>query len=119
MLRDLGPRLGEVRAFFVSLDPERDTPEKLSQYVRHFHPAIVGLTGSQEQLSRLGRHFNLAYHRRPSARPEDYTLDHTANVYVLDTKGRVARIVPFGLPPEHLRSQVLALLPPAPAAHAR
>ena len=119
MLRKLSPQLRNVQALFVSVDRERDTPERLGQYVRHFHPAIMGLTGSQEQLQRLGQSFQVAYRRQPSAQPENYTLDHTANIYVLDAEGKVARILPFGLPPEHLTNQVLALLPPASSGHSR
>lgn len=110
VLRDLGPRAKEVQALFVSLDPERDSAERLRRYVQHFHPAILGLSGSHVELRRLGQRFKVTHSRRPGADSENYTLDHTANLYLLDAEGRVARIVPFGFPPQHVSRQVLELL---------
>lgn len=110
VLRDLGPRADEVRALFVSLDPERDTRERLREYVQYFHPAIVGLTGSQDQLGHVRRQFKVTYARRHTGDSKTYTVDHTSHIYLLDLEGQVSRIVPLGLPPEHLKAQVLELL---------
>jgi protein SCO1/2 len=109
-LRALGSGVDRVLPLFVSLDPARDTPEVLAQYVGYFHPAIVGVTGPEQELRRLSSSLRAHFTRRGDVAGDRYTLDHTANLYVLDAEGRVASIVPFGLPVDAVRERVAALL---------
>ncbi len=110
VLDSLGDQADEVVPLFISLDPKRDTPELLAAYVRHFHPGIVGLTGEARQLEQAAESFKARFAFRGDTQGDRYTLDHTAHLYLLDARGRVAEIVPFGLPVEHVRGRVLALL---------
>jgi cytochrome oxidase Cu insertion factor (SCO1/SenC/PrrC family) len=111
VMKSLGDRAQSVVPLFVSLDPKRDTPAVLQQYVRYFDPRIIGLTGDKQQLKDVAVRFGVqfAYHGDPSG--DRYTLDHTASLYILDSRGRIASIVPYGLPAEHILQQVIRLLP--------
>jgi len=109
-LRALGTDVDRVAPLFVSLDPARDTPLVLARYVRYFHPAIVGLTGTEQELKRLTSSLSTDFGAQGDTAGDRYTLDHTANLYVLDTQGRVVSIVPFGLPADSVRERIAALL---------
>ena len=58
----------------------------------------------------MGQAFSVTYYRRTRGQSKDYTLDHTASLYLLNAEGRIERMVPFGLPPEHIKTQVLELM---------
>ncbi len=92
-LRDVIEKLGEdgkrVQVLFVTLDPERDTPELLTQYVPVFHPSFLALYGSLEQTARVAKEFKVFYQKVPGPTPGDYSMDHTAGSYVFDPNGRV------------------------------
>jgi len=109
-LRALGTDVDRVAPLFVSLDPARDTPLVLARYVRYFHPAIVGLTGTEQELSRLTSSLSTDFAVHGDVAGDRYTLDHTANLYVLDAQGRVVSIVPFGLPADSVQERIAALL---------
>ena len=99
-LRDVVERLGEdgkrVQVLFVTVDPERDTPELLAQYVPVFHPSFLALYGSLEQTARVAKEFKVFYQKVPGSAPGDYSIDHTAGSYVFDPKGRVRLFVRQG-----------------------
>jgi protein SCO1/2 len=89
LLDALGPEAGAVRALFISVDPRRDTPALLRDYVAHFSPRIVGLTGSETEIAAAARAYR-AYYRiagDPRTNP-DYLVDHSSFVYVMDRTGR-------------------------------
>lgn len=109
-MRTLGTDADRVAPLFVSLDPARDAAPLLAQYVRYFHPAIVGLTGTERELKRLTSSLSTDFDVRGDLAGDRYTLDHTANLYLIDASGQVASIVPFGLPPAFLHDRVLALI---------
>lgn len=79
---------------FLSVDPERDTPAVLKQYVQHFGPPIVGVTGARESLDRFCASLGIAYVKIPGASDADYTVDHSAALVLLDPQGRVAGYFP-------------------------
>ena len=111
LLRVLGPDRDQVQGLFVSVDPARDTPEQLKAYVEYFSPDLIGLSGSEQQL----RVIKEAYHVQSSVyREKDsesrYTVDHTANLYVIDQQGKLASIVPYGFPIDHVLKVVEDLL---------
>ena len=110
-LAALGEDANRVQPLFVSLDPDRDTPRKLRAYVTSFHPRIIGLTGSAQVLKRVAAQYNVRYQFVGRDSQENYTLDHTASFYVVDTAGRLARLLPYGLPPQALVEAVRELLP--------
>lgn len=89
VLRATGDRADEVRVLFVTVDPERDTPEMLKDYLASFDERIVGLSGSKEQTEAIVKSFKVYAKKVPTGDdPEDYTMDHTAIVYLMDKRGR-------------------------------
>ncbi|TCG09735.1 cytochrome c oxidase assembly protein [Paraburkholderia steynii] len=90
-LQQLGPEDAKrVQVLFVTVDPERDTPELLSQYVPAFNPTFVGLRpADQEQLTKVTKDFRVYYAKVPGKTPDSYTMDHTAASYVFDTDGKL------------------------------
>lgn len=85
----LGERGQRVQGVFVSVDPERDTPELLKAYVANFDPSFVALRGSPEQTMAAAKHFKVFYAKVPGKTATSYTIDHTAGAYIFDTRGRV------------------------------
>ncbi len=90
-LQQLGPDDAKrVQVLFVTVDPERDTPELMAQYVPAFNPTFVGLRpGNQEQLTKVTKDFRVYYAKVPGRTPDSYTMDHTAASYVFDTDGKL------------------------------
>lgn len=94
VLRRLGPAADKTAALFISVDPERDTPEKLKDYLTSFHPNVRGLTGTPEEIAAVVKTFR-AYARKEPLPGGGYTMDHTALVYLMDKNGRF--IAPFNM----------------------
>ena len=109
----LGPAAGEVGAFFVSVDPERDTPEQLRGYVELFHPLITGLTGEPEAIAAAAGAFR-AYYERVEHEGGYHTVDHFARTLVLDRDGRLEAAIPFDSPPDVLLGALRPLLETSP-----
>lgn len=97
-LRELGPAADDVDTFFVSLDPDRDTPEMLREYTRYFHPRMRALTGSASDLRRVATLYRVRYEFVGKGKVERYTMDHSADLYVIDRRGVLTRMLPHGLP---------------------
>ena len=104
------PELEQVQALFVSLDPDRDDLERLSQYARYFHPRIIGVTGTPEVLNDVARRYRVAFFRVPGSTPEQYTLDHTSRLVLVGRGGEMQRLLPDGTPPEEVASAIRELL---------
>jgi protein SCO1 len=92
--RRLGADADKVAALFITVDPERDTAEKLKDYVQSFHPRIVALTGSQADIDAVTKAYK-AYARKVPLDGGNYTMDHSAIVYLMDRNGRF--VAPFNL----------------------
>ncbi|MFG1318975.1 SCO family protein [Xanthobacter autotrophicus] len=92
ILTALGPDADKAQVFFVSVDPERDTPETLKSYLSSFAPQIRGLTGSPEAVDVIKKEYRV-YSRKVPLTDGDYTMDHTAVVYLMDKSGTF--VAPF------------------------
>lgn len=88
-LQQLGPDAKRVQVLFVTVDPARDTPQVLSQYVKAFDPSFVGLRPSDAQLAKVAKDFRVYYAKVPGKTPDGYTMDHTAASYVFDPSGKL------------------------------
>lgn len=89
----------KVQVVFVSVDPARDTPERLAGYVPFFHPAFRGAAGSPEELARVGKAYGVFYGAEAPpdlAKPEVYNVNHSAYVYLVDKAGRYAALYGHG-----------------------
>lgn len=115
LMRSLGPRSGEVVPLFISVDPRRDTPKRLGEYLAWFHPAIIGLTGSEAQLRRIAKQYGTFFTYQGDTEAGDYEVNHSGSLYLIDRDGKLARIVPYGMPPSQLVESVEALIGPEAA----
>ncbi|MEJ2620523.1 MAG: SCO family protein [Candidatus Thiodiazotropha sp.] len=97
-LKDQTDRL---QGLFISLDPSRDTPQVLRDYVGYFNSGIVGLTGSEAAVDQVARQYRVKYQRREHE-GGGYTIDHSANLYLIDQTGSLAAVIPYGMPAEHI-----------------
>lgn len=86
VLRAAGDKANAVRALFITVDPARDTPEALKSYLSSFDPRIIGLTGTQEEIDAVVKAYR-AYSKRVPTSSGDYTMDHTAIIYLMDKRG--------------------------------
>ena len=101
----------DVRALFITLDPGRDTAERMHQYAEFFHPGIIGLTGSKEEIDGLTARYGVTYERTQS--PESalgYTISHSDTILLLDRDGVLVDRVGNDEGSESLRGKVLQLL---------
>ena len=88
-LDGIGPELAaKVRLVFVSIDPERDTPEIVKDYAGHFRPGTVGLTGTPEQVAGAARSFRIYYRKAAPDEEGDYLVDHSSILFLMDGEGR-------------------------------
>jgi protein SCO1/2 len=90
----LGPDADKVNALFITVDPERDTPEKLKDYLSSFNPRLIGVSGSVDGLAAVAKAYRVYYKKVP-LKDGDYTMDHTAIVYLMDKNGQF--VAPFSL----------------------
>jgi protein SCO1 len=111
----LGRDSGRVQVVFVSVDPERDTTERLRAYVQVFDKSFLGLTGSAAELDPVWKAYGVSIRRENAGgSPHTYGVHHTASVYVVDTEGRLRVMAPFGTPVDDILHDVLVLLAAAP-----
>jgi len=108
--KELGPDGARVQGVFVSVDPERDTPEILKAYVANFGADIVALRGTPDETKAAAKAFKVFYSKVPGKTESSYTIDHTAGEYVFDTKGRIRLFTRYGNGPEALKSDLKILL---------
>ena len=94
--KSLGADGDRVQGVFVTVDPERDTPEVLKNYVASFDPAFVALRGTPEQTAAAAKEFKVFYAKVPGRNGGAYTMDHSAASFVFDPAGRVRLYVPYG-----------------------
>lgn len=94
VFKQLGPDASKTAALFITVDPERDTPEELKRYISSFHSGIVGLTGSQEAIDAVKREYRV-FAKKVPGKDGDYTMDHTAVIFLMDKEGRF--VAPFNL----------------------
>lgn len=110
VMRQLGPDADRVQVLFVSVDPERDTQEALAKYVPAFDARFLGLRGDLEATRRAAKEFKVYFEKRPGKTPGEYTIDHSAQSYVIDTQGRLRLFVRHDRLTEDLAPDLRTLL---------
>jgi protein SCO1/2 len=93
-LKELGPDADRLNVVFVTVDPERDTPELLNTYLESFDPRIVALTGTPEEMVAAAKVFRITYRKVP-IEGGDYTMDHSSSVIVTDAKGDLVSLIDY------------------------
>ncbi len=108
--RLLGPQGDKLQGVFVTVDPERDTPQVLKAYMANFDPSFVALRGSPEQLAQVAQEFKAYYKKVEGKQPGSYTMDHSAASFVYDTQGRLRLYVRPGSGPKVMLDDLRLLL---------
>lgn len=94
VLRAMGPDAGKVNAYFISVDPERDTAAAMKDYISSFDPNLKGLTGTAEEIARVTSAYRV-YAKKVPLKDGDYTMDHTALIYLMSKDGQF--VAPFNI----------------------
>ena len=110
VVKKLGTDGDRVQVLLVTVDPERDTPEVLSQYVTAFNPRFLALRGTAEETARVAKEFKIIYQKIAGVRPDSYTMDHSAGTYIFDTQGRLRLYASYGQGPEIFAHDIALLL---------
>lgn len=111
-LDQLGTAGERVQPLFVTVDPERDTPQHLAEYVPLFHPRLVGLTGEAAAIRAAADAYKVYFAKVPNQRGDDYTVDHTAFIYLMGTDGKYVGFFPPGTPPDRLAETIRRYVAP-------
>lgn len=96
VMQELGPQADKVQVLFITVDPERDTPELLAKYVPAFHPSFIGLTGDKAAIEKVAKEFRVFYQKVPGKEAGSYSVDHTAGSYLFDPQGRIRLFIRHG-----------------------
>jgi protein SCO1 len=107
VLDDLGADADKVVPIFITLDPERDTPDKVSAYVANFGPNFVGLTGSPEQIAKAAKEYRVVYQKfQDESMGDNYSIDHSALLYLMGPDGQFLTHIPYGTPADKMAETV-------------
>lgn len=109
-LQKLGKRADEVQPLFITIDPERDTPENMAAYVDHFHERLVGLTGTPEQVRAAATAYRVYYKKARRPGEADYSMDHTDIIYLMNAKGELAAHFGRTTSPEEMAAGITKVL---------
>lgn len=109
VMRMLGKDADKVQVLFVTLDPERDTPELLAKYPPAFYPTFKGLSGDAVATSQAAQAFGVLYQKQPG-KNGGYELDHSAGTYLIAPSGKPVLLSPYGQRPELLLHDIRLLL---------
>lgn len=113
-LAQVKKRLGSdgerIQVVFITVDPERDSPQVLASYVPAFDPSFIGLTGTSEEIAAAAREFKVFYQKVAGKTETSYTIDHTAGAYVFDREGRVRLFIRHATGAEAIAADLQRLL---------
>jgi len=108
----LGPKASKVRPVFFTIDPQRDTPEVMADYVSNFYETLVGLTGTTEQMTAAAKAYSVFYADNEDNVPTgDRLIDHSSVIFLMDREGRYVRHFSFGTSPEQIATALGELIP--------
>jgi len=110
----LGPQAENIVPLFITLDPQRDTPEALANYVPLFHERLVGLTGTETEVAAVAKAYSVFYEKIESERTTDYTLKHTTLIYLIRPDGKLVESFPHGTTPTEISDAIRTQIPVAP-----
>lgn len=110
VMKKLGPEADKVQVLFVTVDPERDTPELLTAYVPAFDPRFLALMGDAAATAATAKEFKIFYQKQKGGTPDTYTMDHSAGTYVFDPQGRLRLLEKHGETVDNLAADLRLLL---------
>ena len=97
-LEILGKQADDVQVIMISVDPERDTPEMLAEYMNFFHPGFIGVTGTPDEIAEVATLYGIYYQAHEGTEATGYLVDHTASVMVVDQEGHLKLVYPYTTP---------------------
>jgi len=106
----LGEDANRVQVLFVTVDPARDTPALLAQYVPAFHPDFLGLYADENGTAAVAKEFKVFYARQPGSTPGSYSIDHSTGSYAFDTQGKLRLLLRHGETPNNVAADLKLLL---------
>lgn len=112
--RQLGEDAARVQVLFVTLDPARDTPEKLASYVTYFNQGFLALSGDEAEIAKAAGEFRVSYSKHDVGSAAGYLLDHSAGIYGIDMHGRLRLLINYGSEPAAIVHDVKLLLSEKP-----
>ena len=108
--KKLGPSGKELQVVYVTVDPERDSAERLRTYLTAFDPGFVGGTGTPEQLGKVRRDYGIVAAKKLGKDPATYAVDHSSFVYLVDREGRLRALMPYGRSADDFAHDIAILL---------
>ena len=108
-LDELGSLAERIQPIFITVDPQRDTPAVITEYVKAFHPRLIGLTGGAAQIAAAAKDFHVFYEVRQLGN-EEYAIDHSSYIYVIDPDGRVTDLMTGNLPGHPVAAELKRLI---------
>jgi protein SCO1 len=109
-MQKLGKDAARVQVLFVTVDPERDTPMQLKQYLSTFNPEFLGLSGAARTTKDIANEFKVVYQKQTGQSPDHHTLDHSTGSYIFDTRGKLRLYVSNGAGGEIFAQDIAELL---------
>lgn len=106
----LGKDAEKVQLIMISVDPARDTPQMLAEYMAHFHPSFLGATGSEEEIAQIAAMYGIFYEAHEGTEATGYLVDHTATVLAVDQEGHLKIVFPFGTLGEDIAADLKVIL---------
>ncbi|VAW05046.1 Cytochrome oxidase biogenesis protein Sco1/SenC/PrrC, thiol-disulfide reductase involved in Cu(I) insertion into CoxII Cu(A) center [hydrothermal vent metagenome] len=97
----------KVQPIFVTIDPERDRPKAMKKYVANFHPRLIGLTGTNEEIAAIAEKYLIIYDRRESEGASEYLMDHSRQAYLFGPKGEPLALLPFDGTPREIADEIV------------
>lgn len=110
MLKQLGAKREDVQVLMVTVDPERDTAQQLATYLHYFDPSFIGMTGNVADIQPVAKQFGIFFEKEASSDRDNYVVDHTAVVTIIDPKGYVREIFNYGVSGADMASDVAYLM---------
>lgn len=101
------PSLAEkIQPIFITIDPERDGPEQLKQYVAAFHPRLIGLTGSVDEIAEVAKKYLIIYGKREDEGASEYLVDHSRQAYLFGPEGEPIALLPYDGTPQQIADEI-------------
>ena len=108
--KSLGDAGRDVQVVYVTVDPERDTPQQMRAYLAHFDPTFIGGTGTPAQLARVYKDYGVTATKWTTKDPAVYGVEHSSFVYLIDREGRIRAMAPYGKRAEDIAHDAAILL---------
>jgi protein SCO1/2 len=104
-MKDLGPAAATLQPIFITIDPERDTPALLKEYLANFGGDIAGLSGTAAEIAAVAKSYGVYYAKRPTDNG-DYTMDHSTALYLVEPDGKLVRLLDVEVDPAKLAGEL-------------